>query len=55
VARLQAYVETVVIALEGPSFFPFHAEVWHTPEDELVLCEIASRVGTCRFFFFFLI
>ena len=24
---------------------PFHAEVWHTPEDTLVLCEIASRTG----------
>jgi len=45
VERLQKFVLSVVQALGGPSLFPFHAEVWHTPDDRLVLCEIASRVG----------
>jgi len=43
--RIQKYVESVVQSLGGPLFFPFHGEVWHTPQDKLVLCEIASRVG----------
>jgi len=45
VPRLQKYIKEVIGALGGPEFFPFHAEVWHTPDDKLVLCEIASRVG----------
>eukprot|EP01124_Arcella_intermedia_P027515 TRINITY_DN5398_c0_g1_i5.p1 TRINITY_DN5398_c0_g1~~TRINITY_DN5398_c0_g1_i5.p1 ORF type:complete len:332 (-),score=68.76 TRINITY_DN5398_c0_g1_i5:1131-2126(-) len=44
--RLQQFIAKVIDILGGPSFFPFHAEVWHTPEDQLVLCEIASRVGS---------
>ncbi len=29
----------------NPLHFPFHAEAWVTPEDDIVLCEIASRGG----------
>ena len=43
--RLQKYVEEVLLALEGPSTYPFHAEAWHTPADEFVLCEVACRAG----------
>jgi len=45
VERLQKYILSVIETLGGPFLFPFHAEVWHTPDDKLVLCEIASRVG----------
>lgn len=43
--RLIAFTERVIQALPGPSAFAFHAEVFHTPDDELVLCEIACRPG----------
>lgn len=43
--RLLAFTERVIQALPGPKAFAFHAEVFHTPDDELVLCEIACRPG----------
>lgn len=43
--RLQQFIADCVTALEGPSCFAFHAEAWHTPEDEIVLCEVACRTG----------
>jgi biotin carboxylase len=43
--RLLAFTERVIQALPGPNAFAFHAEVFHTPDDELVLCEIACRPG----------
>lgn len=44
-ARLLAFVEKVIDAFPTPGCSTFHAEVFHTPDDELVLCEIASRNG----------
>ncbi|WP_405862133.1 hypothetical protein OG407_27770 [Streptomyces sp. NBC_01515] len=43
--RLLAFTERLLAALPGPENFAFHAEVFHTPDDELVLCEIACRTG----------
>ena len=43
--RLIGFTECVIQALPGPGAFAFHAEVFHTPDDELVLCEIACRPG----------
>ena len=52
--RIQEYMIKCNDALEGPEFFPFHGEVWITPEDEIVfcevflvhiLCQVASRTG----------
>lgn len=43
--RLLALTDRVLGALPGPRDFAFHAEVFHTPDDELVLCEIACRTG----------
>lgn len=44
-ARLQEFVARTIEALPNPGNAAFHAEVFHTPEDELFLCEIASRAG----------
>lgn len=43
--RLLAFTDGVLGALPAPSHFPFHAEVFHTPDDELLLCEVACRPG----------
>lgn len=53
VPRLNQFIENVIGALDTPPFpnpdsFPFHAEAWHTPSDDIVLCEIASRGGTAQ-------
>lgn len=45
VARLQQVVQQSIDALPSPRIMAFHAEIFHTPNDELVFCEIASRVG----------
>jgi len=45
VPRLTAMVADVLRALPTPSTFAFHAEIFRTPADELVLGEIASRPG----------
>ncbi|MFE9255794.1 acetyl-CoA carboxylase biotin carboxylase subunit family protein [Streptomyces sp. NPDC006879] len=43
--RLLEFTERLLEAMPGPPNFTFHAEVFHTPDDELVLCEIACRTG----------
>lgn len=46
--RLMKEVEKVINALDTPLHTTFHAEFFHTPADEIVLCEIASRTGGGR-------
>eukprot|EP01124_Arcella_intermedia_P012923 TRINITY_DN19320_c0_g1_i1.p1 TRINITY_DN19320_c0_g1~~TRINITY_DN19320_c0_g1_i1.p1 ORF type:complete len:461 (-),score=96.14 TRINITY_DN19320_c0_g1_i1:74-1456(-) len=43
--RIQEFAISCLKALGGPSCFPFHLELWVTPEDQLVFCEVASRTG----------
>ncbi|GAA3425984.1 ATP-grasp domain-containing protein [Streptosporangium sandarakinum] len=43
--RLLDFTDRVLDALPCPPNFTFHAEVFHTPDDRLVLCEIACRTG----------
>jgi biotin carboxylase len=43
--RLLDFADGVLAALPGPDDHAFHAEVFHTPDDRLVLCEIACRTG----------
>ncbi|MEV5982952.1 ATP-dependent carboxylate-amine ligase [Streptomyces sp. NPDC052114] len=43
--RLIGYARTVLDALPTPECTTFHLEVFHTPDDRLVLCEIGSRTG----------
>lgn len=43
--RLIDFTWSVIDALPAPRTFTFHAEVFHTPDDRLVLCEIAARPG----------
>jgi L-amino acid ligase C-terminal domain 2 len=44
-ARLLSFTGRILAALPTPRDTTFHAEVFHTPADELLLCEIASRNG----------
>jgi biotin carboxylase len=46
--RLRVFVSALLKILPTPLHTPFHAEVFHTPQDELVLCEIACRTGGSR-------
>ncbi|NUT11154.1 MAG: NikS protein [Nonomuraea sp.] len=43
--RLTEFGERLLDAFGGPEHFAFHIEVFHTDDDELVLCEAASRAG----------
>jgi hypothetical protein len=43
--RLIGYAREVLAALPTPECTTFHLEVFHTPDDRLVLCEIGSRTG----------
>eukprot|EP01125_Pyxidicula_operculata_P004182 TRINITY_DN1613_c0_g1_i1.p1 TRINITY_DN1613_c0_g1~~TRINITY_DN1613_c0_g1_i1.p1 ORF type:complete len:459 (-),score=77.92 TRINITY_DN1613_c0_g1_i1:696-2036(-) len=43
--RIQKFMADSLVALKGPEVYPFHGEVWHTPDDKLVFCEVASRTG----------
>ncbi|PAV36417.1 carboxylate--amine ligase, partial [Bacillus licheniformis] len=43
--RLTDFVQKALAALPVPNTTTFHAEVFHTPDDELVFCEVASRTG----------
>eukprot|EP01130_Rhizamoeba_saxonica_P015346 TRINITY_DN6859_c0_g1_i2.p1 TRINITY_DN6859_c0_g1~~TRINITY_DN6859_c0_g1_i2.p1 ORF type:complete len:376 (-),score=72.14 TRINITY_DN6859_c0_g1_i2:294-1421(-) len=45
VIRIQENVRDTLYCLQGDIFYPFHAEVWVTPEDEIVFCEVAARTG----------
>ncbi|MFF4849138.1 acetyl-CoA carboxylase biotin carboxylase subunit family protein [Streptomyces sp. NPDC001194] len=46
--RLEEFLDRVLEAFDTPEVGAYHLEVFRTPEDELVLCEIASRVGGSR-------
>lgn len=46
--RLIEFAKNVVKALESPALSTFHCEVFHTVEDDIVLCEIAGRLGGGR-------
>ncbi|QQE79737.1 hypothetical protein [Alicyclobacillus sp. SO9] len=46
--RLVNFTNHLLNALPRPETFAFHAEIFHTPTDDLVLCEIASRAGGAR-------
>lgn len=48
VPRLQQFVLDTHDALPSPRETAFHAEVFVTPDDRLVLCEIASRTAGAR-------
>ncbi|MGB8957254.1 MAG: hypothetical protein WCC10_17920 [Tumebacillaceae bacterium] len=46
--RLREHLGQLLAALPTPEITTIHAEVFHTPDDRLVLCEIASRTGGAR-------
>jgi hypothetical protein len=46
--RLTTFAEHVLDAMPLPSATTFHMEMWHTPDDEVVFCEVASRTGGLR-------
>lgn len=46
--RLNAAVAAVVRALPPTPVLTYHAEFFHTPDDRIVFCEIASRCGGSR-------
>ena len=48
VPRLRRFVADVLDAMPTSSFASFHGEVFRTPQDKLVLGEIASRTGGGR-------
>lgn len=45
VERLCNLTKKVLCSLPTPDACGFHLEVFHTPNDKLVFCEIASRIG----------
>jgi hypothetical protein len=46
--RLEEFLDRTLEAFDTPEVSAYHLEVFHTPEDGLVLCEIASRIGGDR-------
>jgi biotin carboxylase len=46
--RLSDRVVKHLRIMAPPEHTPFHAEFFHTPDDKIVLCEIASRTGGGR-------
>jgi hypothetical protein len=46
--RLLDFAERLMSALPSPPICAFHAEVFHRPGDEIVLCEVACRTGGAR-------
>lgn len=46
--RLRRFLETVLRTLPCPDIGIYHLEVFHTPDDRLLLCEIAARPGGGR-------
>jgi ATP-grasp domain len=47
-ARLRDFLETLLRSLPCPDIAIYHLEVFHTPDDRLLLCEIAARPGGGR-------
>lgn len=45
VSRLNSYAQRVLEILPTPSSMPFHLEVFINKNDEIIFCEIASRIG----------
>jgi biotin carboxylase len=45
VARLNTYTQQILKALPTPLHTPFHLEVFINEADEIIFCEIASRIG----------
>lgn len=46
--RLESFASSLLQALPTPSDTAFHLEVFHTKDDQIILCEIASRVAGPR-------
>jgi hypothetical protein len=46
--RLVTFTTRLLQALDTPQHTAFHTELFHTPMDEIFLCEIASRTGGGR-------
>jgi biotin carboxylase len=46
--RLEDFLDRVLDAFDAPKVSAYHLEVFRTADDELLLCEIASRVGGSR-------
>jgi biotin carboxylase len=46
--RLLDLADRALAALGGPADCAFHAEVFHTPDDRLVVCEVAARPAGAR-------
>ncbi|WP_018588822.1 ATP-grasp domain-containing protein [Salinispora arenicola] len=46
--RLVDFTARLLDAMPTPPHYAFHAEIFHTPDDELQLCEIASRTGGAK-------
>lgn len=44
-ARMQQAACDILLALRGPQTYPFHLELWHTPDDAIAFCEVAARTG----------
>ncbi|UGY91702.1 ATP-grasp domain-containing protein [Streptomyces gobiensis] len=47
-ARLADFFDTLLKVLPAPDVGAYHLEVFHTLDDRLLLCEVASRVGGAR-------
>ena len=45
VERLNTYAKNILKILPTPPHTPFHLEIFLTPKDEIVFCEIACRIG----------
>lgn len=45
VPRLNRYAQAILTALPTPKETPFHLEVFINQADEIIFCEIASRIG----------
>ncbi|WP_044642650.1 ATP-grasp domain-containing protein [Risungbinella massiliensis] len=46
--RFVSFTKNLLHALDTPHHTSFHCEVFHTPDDKIYLCEIASRTGGGR-------
>ncbi|MDK1473842.1 ATP-grasp domain-containing protein [Streptomyces sp. 549] len=47
-ARLADFFDTLMKVMPAPEVGAYHLEVFHTLDDRLLLCEVASRVGGAR-------